>query len=142
MWQQNHCGIFKTLDGGSNWLNVSEPEGDQRTAHFGFVIAVDPKDGDTAWVVPAESDMVRAAVKRSLCVCRTTDGGKTWQAFREGLPQDNCFDFALRHCLIQKENELVLGTACGSLYHSADRGESWTAIANHLPPVYCVIDAG
>ncbi|MEM7456919.1 MAG: glycosyl hydrolase [Planctomycetota bacterium] len=139
LWQQNQCGIFKSDDGGANWLDVSET-GDDRTAHFGFVIAVDPADGNTAWVVPAESDMVRAAVGRKLCVCRTTDGGRSWQAFSEGLPQQDCYDFVFRHCLIQNGDELIFGTACGSLYHSGNRGESWTTIAKDLPPVYTVIE--
>ena len=136
LWQQNHCGIFKSTDGGTQWSKVSEAEG---PANFGFAIAVDPNDGNTAWVIPAEADMVRAAVDRQLCVCRTTDGGATWQAFRQGLPQQDCYDFVFRHGLVQRDNQLVFGTACGSLYLSDDRGESWQCLANHLPPIYSVV---
>jgi hypothetical protein len=135
LWQQNHCGIFRSSDGGRNWQDVSDAGND---AFFGFAIAVDPSEGQTAWVVPAESDMVRSAVNRRLCVCRTEDGGQSWQTFTAGLPQEDCFDFAFRHCLVYRDNELVFGTACGSLYLSQDRGENWRAINNHLPPIYCV----
>jgi hypothetical protein len=133
LWQQNHCGIFRSIDGGESWTQVSTKGS---LPHFGFAIAVDPNDGETAWVVPAESDEVRIAVDRAQCIARTTDGGRSWQIFRAGLPQTDCYDFAFRHCLDLSGNELIFGTAGGSLYHSADRGETWTAIANHLPPIY------
>jgi photosystem II stability/assembly factor-like uncharacterized protein len=145
LWQQNHCGIFRSTDGAETWTRVSEPgastEDDASafgTAHFGFAIAVDPHDGETAWVIPAVSDEVRVAIDRKLCVCRTTDGGRSWVAFHEGLPQSDCYDFAFRHSLDLSGDRLVFGTACGSLYLSNDRGETWRVLANHLPPIYSV----
>ena len=135
LWQQNHCGIFRSTDCGRNWSDVSDEEG---PAGFGFAIAVDPEDGDVAWVIPAESDEVRVAVDRQMCVCRTNDGGQSWQTYRAGLPQDDCFDFVFRHGLDQSKDRLAFGTACGSLYLSDDRGESWQCLAAHLPPIYSV----
>ncbi len=135
LWQQNHCGIFRSVDGAKSWRLVSQDGG---PAHFGFAVAVDPDQADVAWVVPAESDQVRVACHRRLVVCRTDDGGQTWSEFDQGLPQHNCYDFAFRHCLVLSGEDLIFGTACGSLYHSRDRGESWDTIANHLPPIYCV----
>ena len=133
------------MNDGAVWTRVSEPNRDAGTdaspfgtAHFGFAIAVDPEDGDTAWVIPAVSDEVRVSIDRQLCVCRTTDGGQTWQDFREGLPQTDCYDFAFRHNLDLAGDRVVFGTACGSLYVSDDRGETWRALANHLPPIYSV----
>ena len=68
----------------------------------------------------------------------SNDGGQSWPAFRVGLPQQDCFDFAFRHALDLRGPRLTFGTACGSLYISDDRGERWRAIANHLPPIYSV----
>jgi photosystem II stability/assembly factor-like uncharacterized protein len=135
LWQQNHCGIFRSADCGRSWQRVSQ-KGD--VAHFGFAIAADPQDGQTAWVIPAESDEVRIATGRALCVCRTTDAGKSWQILRRGLPQEICYDFAFRHCLDQSGDTLAFGTAGGCLYLSDDRGESWRAVGSHLPPIYSV----
>ena len=136
-WQQNHCGVFVSNDSCQNWQKVSD---ESVPAHFGFAIAVDPHDGNTAWVIPAESDMVRAAVDRRLCVSRTTDGGKSWTAFRDGLPQEDCYDFVFRHSLLQSDDSLVFGTANGKLYRSDDRGETWSCIFANLPPVYCIAE--
>jgi photosystem II stability/assembly factor-like uncharacterized protein len=135
LWQQNHCGIFRSTDGGESWSRVSAAG---ELAHFGFAIAVDPTDGETAWAIPAVSDEVRVAVDRKLCVCRTTDGGKSWQYFRTGLPQTSCYDFAFRHALDLSDDRLVFGTACGSLYISDTRGESWQCLSTQLPPIYSV----
>src|SRR5690606_8057921 len=99
--QQNHCGIFRTSNGGESWQEISDPEG---TARFGFAIAADPGNPDRAWVVPAISDEMRVAVDRKLCVCRTDDGGKSWLTFRNGLPQQYCYDLVFRHALISDGN--------------------------------------
>ncbi len=131
-WRQSPNGGNR---GAKSWRLVSQDGG---PAHFGFAVAVDPDQADVAWVVPAESDQVRVACHRRLVVCRTDDGGQTWSEFDQGLPQHNCYDFAFRHCLVLSGEDLIFGTACGSLYHSRDRGESWDTIANHLPPIYCV----
>ena len=133
LWQQNHCGIFRSVDRGQTWKSVSTKA---ETAHFGFAIAADPNDENTAWVIPAESDEVRVACSRRLQVCRTSDGGQTWQSYSSGLPQEHCYDFAFRHALDQSGDRLAFGTACGSLYISEDRGESWQSFGSHLPPIY------
>lgn len=133
LWQQNHCGIFMTRDGGANWKSVSKKG---ETAHFGFAVAVDPEDGNRAWVVPAESDEVRVAVKRKLCVCRTEDGGETWSELGEGLPQKDCYDFVFRHSLDLSDETLAMGTVGGSLHVSADEGNSWETLSTQLPPIY------
>lgn len=135
LWQQNHCGIFRSTDGGDNWLDVSDKSGE---ANFGFAIAADPKNSEMAWVVPAVSDEIRVAVDKSLCVCRTDDGGKSWQTFREGLPQGEAFDITYRHALDQDEETIVFGTTTGNLYLSNDHGETWSTISNNLPMVHCL----
>lgn len=135
MWQQNHCGIFRSTDGAATWLDVSEKEG---PANFGFAIAAHHKNPDVAWVVPATSDEIRVAVDEALCVCRTDDGGKTWKAYRRGLPQENSFDITYRHALALDGDELFFGTTTGNLFRSGDGGESWETISNYLPMVHAV----
>lgn len=133
MWQQNHCGIFRTVDGGMNWADVTDPDG---PANFGFAIAVDEQNGDVAWVVPGISDGCRVAVDHALCVCRTDDGGKTWKKFTSGLPQEGVYDITYRHAMDITGDTLVFGTTTGNLYLSENRGEDWKCISNNLPMVY------
>jgi len=135
VWQQNHCGVFRSTDGARSWEKVSAPD---RGVNFGFPVAADPEDGDTAWLVPGHSDMKRVTVDGSLFVARTEDGGATWQQLRKGLPQENAYDVVYRHALAQSGASLCFGSTTGNLYVSDDRGDGWTPVANNLPPVYSV----
>ena len=135
MWQQNHCGIYRSVNGGEFWDKISEENG---PAHFGFAIAASETDPNVAWVVPGDSDQMRVAVDSALCVCRTDDGGKTWKAFREGLPQENVFDITYRHALDVTGSTLAFGTTTGNLYLSENDGESWATLSNNLPMVHSV----
>ena len=135
MWQQNHCGIFRTQDGGMLWHDISDTNGE---ANFGFAIAADAKNDKLAWVVPAVSDEIRVAVNNSLCVCRTEDCGQSWETLSKGLPQGDAFDITYRHALDQDDENLAFGTTTGNLYLSHDHGESWYCLNNNLPMVHCV----
>ncbi|MCK6439864.1 MAG: glycosyl hydrolase, partial [Planctomycetes bacterium] len=135
LWQQNHGGIFRSTDGAKTWTRVSQEKG---PARFGFPITADEKNPDVAWVVPAEADMNRAAIKGALLVCRTDDGGKTWKELRKGLPQQQCYDIVFRHALDISGDRLAFASTTGNLYISEDRGESWQCAGNNFPPVYSV----
>jgi hypothetical protein len=135
LWQQNHCGVFYSADGAKQWKKVSMPD---MGVHFGFPIAADDKDGRTAWVVPAVADSERMAIDGGLFVARTTDGGESWQTFRDGLPQQNAYDIILRHGLDVAGDVVCFASTTGNVYLSEDRGEHWQCLANNLPPVYSV----
>jgi photosystem II stability/assembly factor-like uncharacterized protein len=135
MWQQNHCGIFRTTNGGEYWDNVTGQDG---FPNYGFALAIEDDQPDMAWVIPATSDEMRVAVDLSLCVCRTDDGGKTWTTLRKGLPQGNCFDIVFRHSFAKAKGTLAFGTTTGNLFLSHDYGDSWEVLSNYLPRVECV----
>jgi len=133
MWQQNHCGIFRSDDGGNQWIDVSQTDG---KARFGFAIAIDESNPQTAWVAPAQSDEIRVPIDHKLCISRTTDGGKSWVELTDGLPQHFAYDIVYRHALISQENQVVFGTTTGNLYLSEDRGDHWKALHQNLPMIY------
>jgi photosystem II stability/assembly factor-like uncharacterized protein len=135
VWQQNHCGVFYSADGAATWRKVSAPA---RGVHFGFPIAVDDEDGRTAWVVPGISDMQRMTIDGGLFVARTRDGGESWQALRDGLPQENAYDVVYRHALHNRGPHVAFGSTTGNLYVSDDGGDRWEAVAHNLPPIYSV----
>lgn len=135
IWQQNHTGVFYSNNGAQSWTKVSAPD---QGVHFGFPIAADARDGETAWVVPAVSDIQRMAIGGGLFVARTLDGGKTWQQLRKGLPQGNAYDVVYRHALSTKNDDVAFGSTTGNLYVSGDGGDSFETLANNLPPIYSV----
>ena len=135
LWQQNHCGIFRSANGGEEWDNVTDKNG---LAEYGFSLAIDNENPLRAWVIPATSDEERVAPNLALCVCRTEDGGQSWQALRNGLPQHFCFDIVLRHSLARQGKTLVFGTTGGNLYLSENDGGEWRCLTGNLARIDCV----
>ncbi len=135
LWQQNHCGNFRTTDGGKNWDDITEG----MPSRIGFGIALDEDDQNVAWTVPMHSDEQRVAPEGALLVCRTDDGGRSWQQMRNGLPQKHCYDLVYRHALDARAGTIAFGTTCGNLFVSDDRGENWRRIDAHLPPIASVV---
>ncbi len=135
LWQQNHCGIFRSTNAGHFWDDITQKDG---PANFGFAIAVAEDNPDQAWVAPGLSDTHRIAIDGALCICRTDDGGKTWKEYRKGLPQENCFDIVYRHGLASTGDWVVFGTTTGNVFISDDRGYHWQVLSNYLPMVYSV----
>jgi hypothetical protein len=107
---------------------------------FGFAVAVDPRDAETAWFVPAVKDETRVPVGGQLVVSRTRDGGKTFDVLRNGLPQEHCYDLVYRHALDIDDtgNRLAIGSTTGGLWTSDDQGDHWHAAPVRLPPVHAV----
>ncbi|MBK5279735.1 MAG: glycosyl hydrolase [Bacteroidia bacterium] len=132
IWQQNHCGIFRTTNGGDVWENVSGKGGFPK---YGFALVIDENDPNAAWVIPAQSDEQRIPVDLRLAVCKTTDGGENWSFTSQGLPQANTFDLVLRHSFVKTENTLAFGTNNGNLYLSDDNGNTWKTISQNLAMV-------
>ena len=136
LWCQHHNGIWRSVDNGANWTEVhSKP-----LSNFGFVTAVHPRDGETAWFVPAEADSKRFAAHAALAVTRTTDGGKTFTAWRGGLPQHYCYDLVYRHGLaVSGDGQILLmGSTTGGAWLSEDGGGQWQTVSTTLPPIYSV----
>ena len=135
MWMQHHCGIFRSTDAGATWVALKLPGDD-----FGFAVAAHPKDPLTAWFVPAIKDELRVPRDGAFAVTRTSDGGKTWQTFRDGLPQRDAFDLVYRHGLDVDATgtQLAMGSTTGSLWTSDNAGAAWQLVNAHLPPIYAV----
>jgi photosystem II stability/assembly factor-like uncharacterized protein len=138
LYQQNHCGMYRSDDGGRRWDSIEAG----LPSTFGFPAAVHPRDPETLYLVPLNGDIAgRFVPDGKAAVWRTTDGGKTWSAQRNGLPQDNAFLTVLRQGLATDRLEpagVYFGTTSGELYASADEGESWALIAQHLPAISSV----
>jgi hypothetical protein len=138
LYQQNHHGVFASRDGGRSWADVTEG----LPSTFGFPIAVDPHDGATIYTFPLNGDSEgRFPPGASAAVWRSRDAGESWQAMRNGLPQEACFFTVLRQAMATdsaRKAGLYFGTNSGSVFASFDEGESFAEIARHLPTVLSV----
>jgi hypothetical protein len=134
VWNQHHNGVFRSVDGGSNWTEITE----RPPSLFGFAVAAHPTDPQTAWFVPAVKDETRVPVDGKLVVSRTTDGGASFQVFGEGLPAQHAYDLVYRHAFEVDPSgvHLVMGSTTGSLWSSSSAGERWDTVSHHLPPIY------
>lgn len=137
LYQQNHCGIYKTLNGGDDWIDIQH----ELPSEFGFPIALDAHHPDTVFVV-VEDPMARNNVGGQFAVYRTTDGGEQWQAMTEGLPAGSGVRLGvLRHGMCADTLEpcgVYVGTNTGQIFASRNQGESWNLIADFLPSIYSV----
>lgn len=136
LWQQNHCGIFKSENGGELWQDLSKSKG--LKSAFGWAVAVDEKNPKIAYTVPALSDEIRVPSQKKLVVQKTTNGGKTWKTISKGLPQKYCYDIVYRHALTKKDKHLLFGSTTGHVYFSKNHGEAWKQLKYQLPPIYAV----
>ncbi|MBL8671856.1 MAG: exo-alpha-sialidase [Alphaproteobacteria bacterium] len=132
-WCQHHNGMFRSTDGGTTFEEIKGV----KPSVFGFAVAAHPRDPLTAWFAPAVKDECRVPVDGKLVVTRTRDGGKSFEAFGDGLPAAGCFDLIYRHALaVDGSGErLVMGSTTGNLWVSEDAGRSWMHVAGHLPPI-------
>ena len=138
LYQQNHCGMYRSEDGGRHWDSIESG----LPSSFGFAAAAHPRDPSTLFLLPLNGDSVgRYVPDAKAAVWRTRNGGDSWQALREGLPQKDCFFGVLRRAMAADRLDpagVYFGTNTGALYGSADEGESWSCLAQHLPPICSV----
>ena len=138
LYLQSHHGTYRSRDGGRNWTAISR----DLPSQFGFPVAVHPHDPDTIFTVPLNGDSAgRFPPDAAAAVWRSRDGGNSWEAMRDGLPQKDCYFTVLRQAMgtdRAREAGIYFGTNSGSVFFSPDAGDSWQEIARHLPTVLSV----
>ncbi len=137
LFMQKHWDVMRSDNAGDSWKEVS---GNLPT-DFGFVIDVHAHDPETIYVVPIKSDGEHFPLDGKLRVYRSKSGGNEWEALTKGLPQKDCYVNVLRDAMAVDSLDkcgVYFGTTGGQVYGSADAGNSWNPIVEHLPAVLSV----
>lgn len=137
LFLQNHWGLYRSDDWGDSWQDVANGV----PSDFGFAMAMHPHDPDTVYIVPLEGDFFRCTPEAKLRVYRSRDGGASWHALTDGLPQEGAYETVLRDGMDTDgapRAGVYFGTRSGKVYASADDGDSWSLVRDSLPPVLCV----
>ncbi|PLR95962.1 WD40/YVTN/BNR-like repeat-containing protein [Bacillus sp. T33-2] len=130
-------GIFKSTDGGMNWV----PTGLKESGSIGR-IAIDPVNPNRIYVA-ATGPLFHDGGERGLY--RSTDGGKTWDLVLEGEnattgavdiaidPNNPETLYAAMWDRIRYPNKRQYGGEGSAIYRSKDGGDSWTKLKEGLP---------
>jgi hypothetical protein len=137
LYQQNHCGVYRSDDSGDNWIDIGD---DRLPSRFGFPIAVHPHDPQTIYVALDESDEYRLSVDGRFSIWRSRDGGESWERKQRGLPERAHLSVLREAMAVDNLDSagVYIGTNTGQLFYSRDSGESWELLADYLPPILSV----
>jgi molybdopterin converting factor small subunit len=137
LMMQFHGGVYRSDDTGSTWTSIAEG----LPSDFGFPMVIDPRDPDSAYVIPLNADVDRVSAEGRLRVFETRDAGGSWTARTEGLPQADAYLTILRQAFGSDGRNpagMWFGATSGEVFGSADGGASWHLAARDLAPVLSV----
>ncbi|WP_030430944.1 WD40/YVTN/BNR-like repeat-containing protein [Allokutzneria albata] len=134
---QNHHGVYRSDDSARTWQSIAEG----LPSDFGFPMVVHPHKPEVIYTFPLTADALRFPPDGKCRVYRSEDGGGSWTALGTGLPEDGFWTAVLRDAMCVDDADpagVYFGSRTGEVYGSADEGDSWSLIAQHLPDVLCV----
>jgi hypothetical protein len=137
LFMQFHGGVYRSDDAGETWSDIAAG----LPSDFGFPVALDPADPDSAYVIPvAAHDRVTPGGR--VLVWETRDAGASWTPRGEGLPQRDAYLQILRQSFDRAGSgddlELYFGATSGEIFGSRDAGHSWFGVASRLPAIASV----
>jgi len=136
VWSGSSTGqIYKTLDGGKTWENMTNFTDLPQNANF-VTVEAGHSDLDTAYVV-ANLGFGRGAVSNGPeqhYIYRTHDGGKTWTRIVNGLPTEERTGSQI-HVIREdpKQKGLLFAGTETTVYVSFDDGDHWQTLRQNLP---------
>ena len=144
LYQQNHCGVYRSGNGGRDWQDITQ----DLPSRFGFVLGLDPQDPDTLFVLPEDQVVgeeaggsLRYVSEGRFRVYRSRNGGQDWEPMTDGLPGGNSYLHALHEGMDTDGADpcgVYLGTTTGQIFYSRDSGSNWEMLVDQLPPINSV----
>ena len=125
-------GLYLSTDGGNSWTKTL---GDEEWTGVTDLI-MDPRDPDVLYAATWQRHRTVAAYMGGgpkSGIHKSTDGGKTWERLRQGLPGGKMGKIGL--AMFPAEPDIIyaaieLDRTQGGVYRSTDRGASWTKRSN------------
>jgi photosystem II stability/assembly factor-like uncharacterized protein len=138
LFMQFHGGVYRSDDAGESWQDIAGG----LPSDFGFPLALDPADPDSAFLIPLTADMDRVTPEGRVRVYETRDAGASWTPRGDGLPPEHAYLTVLREAFDRTGEgdalELYFGATSGAVFGSGDAGATWFEAARNLPPVHSV----
>jgi photosystem II stability/assembly factor-like uncharacterized protein len=138
LFMQFHGSVYRSDDEGESWNDIAAG----LSSGFGFPLAVDPADPDSAFVIPLTAAEDRVTPDGAVGVWETRDAGASWTARDRGLPAHDAWLTILRQAFGTagegSDLQLAFGATSGAVFASPDAGATWTAAAERLAPVTSV----
>lgn len=144
LYQQNHCGVFRTGDYGDQWTDITEG----LPSRFGFVLGLHHTDPQTLFVLPEDDVLgtdvgggIRYVSGAKFRVFRSRTGGQDWEPLTNGLPQEHAYLHVLREGMATDTLDpmgVYIGTVNGQIFYSRDEGDHWELMIENLPPINSV----
>ena len=139
LYQQNHCGVYRTDNGADSWEDISEG----LPSRWGLPMAIHPHDTDTVYVLPEDQALgdypggaFRYVTDGKFRVFRSRDRGQRWEGLTKGLPERKVYLHSMREGMTADEFDPVgvyVGTTSGQIFHSRDEGDSWDLLIDPTP---------
>jgi photosystem II stability/assembly factor-like uncharacterized protein len=126
-------GLYKTTDGGKNWIKVLEISENTGVNN----VVLDPRNPD---VIYATSEQRRRHVYTKIgggpesAVYKSKDAGKTWDKIMKGLPTVDIGGMGLAISPVNPDVLYIIMEAAGEssgFYRTNDRGVSWEKMSSY-----------
>jgi hypothetical protein len=137
LFLQNHGGVYRSVDDAHTWQSIA----DGLPADFGFPMVTHPHRPNVIYNFPLSADVNRFPPDGKCRVYRSEDGGDSWTALSDGLPQSGFYSSVLRDAMCADNADpagVYFGSRTGEVYASSNEGDNWEQIIGHLPDVLCV----
>ena len=144
LFQQNHCGVFRSDSGGADWQDITQ----DLPSRFGLALAIHSVDPNTVYVLPEDKVTgqevgggMRLVTDAKFRVFRSRNAGEDWESLTNGLPQKNAYLHVMREGMATDGLDpcgIYVGTSTGQVFYSRDDGDSWELLVDYLPPINSV----
>lgn len=129
-------GLYVSPDAGISWEQWTRREDEIGGYPDGFVFR--PSDPKLIFMTAAHDapGTWRTTHFAGARISRSTDGGRSWEILRNGLP-DRLQASIEAFCLEEAGNasSIFAATTSGEIFSSEDLGEHWNKIISGLPPI-------